>query len=79
MRNLMVEYKTEHSFGAAATMEGFPEFAAIYDRLRTSEILEYEEKSRISKNSGGGRIQRTVPSKASGKYETGAERIQRTE
>ena len=44
MRNLMVEYKTEHSFGAAATMEGFPEFAAIYDRLRTSEILEYEEK-----------------------------------
>ena len=44
MRSLMVEYKTEHSFGAAATMEGFPEFAAIYDRLRTSEILEYEEK-----------------------------------
>ncbi len=44
MRDLMVEYKTEHSFGAAATMEGFPEFAVIYDRLRTSEILEYEEK-----------------------------------
>ena len=44
MRSLMVEYKTEHSFGAAATMEGFPEFAAVYDRLRTSEILEYEEK-----------------------------------
>lgn len=44
MRSLMVEYKTEHSFGAAATMEGFPEFADIYDRLRTSEILEYEEK-----------------------------------
>lgn len=44
MRNLMVDYKTEHSFGAAATMEGFPEFAAVYDRLRTSEILEYEEK-----------------------------------
>lgn len=44
MRELMIEYKTEHNFGAAATMEGFPEFAAIYDRLRTSEILEYEEK-----------------------------------
>lgn len=44
MRDLMVEYKTEYSFGAAATMEGFPEFAVIYDRLRTSEILEYEEK-----------------------------------
>lgn len=44
MRDLMVEYKTEYSFGAAATLEGFPEFALIYDRLRTSEILEYEEK-----------------------------------
>lgn len=44
MRSLMVEYKTEHSFGAAATMEGFTEFADIYDRLRTSEMLEYEEK-----------------------------------
>lgn len=44
MRDLMVAYKTEYSFGAAASMEGFPEFAAIYDRLRTSEILEYEEK-----------------------------------
>lgn len=40
----MIEYKTEYSFGAAASMEGFPEFAAVYDRLRTSEILEYEEK-----------------------------------
>lgn len=40
----MIDYKTEHSFGAAPNMEGFPEFAAVYDRLRTSEILEYEEK-----------------------------------
>lgn len=40
----MIDYKTEHGFGAAASMEGFPEFAAVYDRLRTSEILEYEEK-----------------------------------
>lgn len=40
----MINYKTEHSFGAAASMEGFPEFAVVYDRLRTSEILEYEEK-----------------------------------
>lgn len=44
MVDLMILYKTEHSFGAAANMEGFPEFAAVYDRLRTSEILEYEEK-----------------------------------
>lgn len=44
MIDQMINYKTEHSFGAAANMEGFPEFAAVYDRLRTSEILEYEEK-----------------------------------
>lgn len=44
MVSRMVEYKSEHGFGAAASMEGFPEFAVVYDRLRTSEILEYEEK-----------------------------------
>lgn len=44
MVSRMVEYKTEHGFGAAASMEGFPQFAVVYDRLRTSEILEYEEK-----------------------------------
>ena len=44
MVSRMVEYKTEHGFGAAASMEGFPEFAVVYDRLRTSEILEYKEK-----------------------------------
>lgn len=40
----MNQYKVEHDFGAPATMEGFAEFALVYDRLRTSEILEYEEK-----------------------------------
>lgn len=40
----MTTYKMEQNFGAAASMEGFPEFAAVYDRLKTSEILEYEEK-----------------------------------
>ena len=25
-------------------MKGYPEFAAVYDRLRTSELLDYEEK-----------------------------------
>lgn len=44
MVSRMVEYKTEHGFGAAASMEGFSEFAVVYDRLRTSEILEYKEK-----------------------------------
>ncbi len=40
----MLEYKTAHDFGAPATMAGFPEFAAVYDRLRTSELLNYEDK-----------------------------------
>lgn len=40
----MNQYKTEHDFGAPATMEGFAEFDIVYNRLRTSEILEYEEK-----------------------------------
>ncbi len=44
MINVMVSYKTEHDFGAAPSMEGYPEFADVYERLRTSELLQYEEK-----------------------------------
>lgn len=51
MVDRMIQYKTEHNFGAPASMEGFPEFAGIYDRLRTSEILEYEEKVESARKS----------------------------
>ena len=44
MVNAMVEYKTEHDFGAAANLDGFPEFEAVYERLKNSELLDYEEK-----------------------------------
>ena len=44
MVDQMILYKTEHDFGAAASMAGYPEFEAVYERLRTSELLEYEEK-----------------------------------
>ena len=44
MINAMVEYKTEHDFGAAASLEGFSEFEAVYERLKNSELLDYEEK-----------------------------------
>lgn len=44
MVGAMNRYKAEHDFGAPATLEGFPEYAGVYDRLRTSELLEYEEK-----------------------------------
>ena len=40
----MIEYKTEYNFGAAPNMQGYPEFEAVYERLRTSEVLEYEDK-----------------------------------
>ena len=44
MINAMTEYKTEHDFGAAASLEGFPEFEAVYERLKNSELLDYEDK-----------------------------------
>lgn len=44
MVDCMIQYKTAHDFGAAASLEGFPEFAAVYDRLKHSELLEYEGK-----------------------------------
>ena len=44
MINAMIQYKTEHDFGAAPSMEGYPEFEAVYDRLKTSELLNYEGK-----------------------------------
>ncbi len=44
MVNAMAAYKTEHDFGAAASLEGFPEFEAVYQRLKNSELLDYEDK-----------------------------------
>lgn len=44
MIDIMVSYKTEHDFGAAPSMEGYPDFAEVYERLHTSELLSYEEK-----------------------------------
>ena len=51
MQSRMIEYKTEYNFGAAPTMAGFPEFEAIYERLRTSELLDYEEKVQSARQS----------------------------
>ncbi|MDO4961152.1 MAG: SbcC/MukB-like Walker B domain-containing protein [Eubacteriales bacterium] len=44
MIDVMITYKTEHDFGAAPSLDGYPEYAAVYDRLKTSELLEYEGK-----------------------------------
>ena len=56
-------------------MKGYPEFAAVYDRLRTSELLDYEEKVETARTGGRGGVPGTVPGQASGKYETGPGRI----
>lgn len=44
MEKSMVEYKTAHGFGAAATLEGYPDFEAELIKLRNSELLSYEDK-----------------------------------
>lgn len=44
MKGWMGEYKTAHDFGAAATMEGYPDFEAEYLKLKNSELLQYEGK-----------------------------------
>lgn len=51
MSRIMIVYKTEHDFGAASNMDGYPEFAAVYERLRTSELLDYEEKVQSARTS----------------------------
>lgn len=44
MTDCMVEYKTAHDFGAAATLEGYQDYEAEYLKLKNSELLSYEEK-----------------------------------
>lgn len=44
MVELMRSYKVAHDFGAAASLQGYPEFQAEYDKLKNSQLLSYEEK-----------------------------------
>lgn len=44
MIEVMIQYKTEHDFGAAPSMEGYVDYANVYERLKNSELLDYEEK-----------------------------------
>lgn len=44
MENSMVEYKIAHSFGAAPTLAGYPDFESELIKLKNSELLSYEEK-----------------------------------
>lgn len=49
MTSAMYDYKTAFDFGAAATLEAYPEYAAVQERLVNSELLNYEEKVRKAK------------------------------
>ena len=51
MKDTMVEYKTAHDFGAAATIEGYPDFEVEYVKLKNSELLQYEEKVESARQS----------------------------
>lgn len=44
MQQAMNAYKVAHDFGAAATLAGFPEFQGEYEKLKNSQLLDYEEK-----------------------------------
>lgn len=44
MISAMRAYKIAHDFGAAESLTGFPEFLAEYEKLKNSQLLEYEEK-----------------------------------
>ena len=44
MIDAMRAYKVAHDFGAAESMAGFPEYRAEYDKLKNSQLLEFEEK-----------------------------------
>ena len=51
MKDTMVKYKTAHDFGAAAAMEGYSDFEAEYVKLKNSELLQYEEKVELARQS----------------------------
>ena len=44
MTEAMAAYKTAFDFGGPASLEAYPEYGAIYDRLVHSELLTYENK-----------------------------------
>lgn len=50
MIRAMQAYKSAHDFGAADSLLGYPEFAAEYDKLKNSQLLEYEEKVYRARN-----------------------------
>jgi hypothetical protein len=51
MKDIMMEYKTAHDFGAPASIEGYPDFEQEYLKLKNSQLLQYEEKVESARQS----------------------------
>lgn len=51
LRDKQYEYKSEHDFGAEATLEGVYYFIEELNKLKGSEVLNYEEKVQNAKKS----------------------------
>ena len=49
MTDSMNRYKSEHDFGASASEAGYGAFFSEYDKLKNSQLLEYEEKVYVAK------------------------------
>ncbi|MGX8703735.1 MAG: SbcC/MukB-like Walker B domain-containing protein, partial [bacterium] len=50
MVRLMRQYKAEHDFGAPETLEGYKEFLSEYNKLKHSQLLEFEDKVYRARN-----------------------------
>ncbi len=49
MKEAMSRYRSAHDFGAADSLEAYPEYNAEYDKLKNSRLLEYEDKVRSAR------------------------------
>ncbi|MDO4804680.1 MAG: SbcC/MukB-like Walker B domain-containing protein [Lachnospiraceae bacterium] len=50
MVNLMRAYKAAHDFGAPESLAGYPDFLAEYEKLKNSQLLEFEDKVYRARN-----------------------------
>ncbi len=46
---LMAEFRSNHQFGAPVTMEGYEIFNEHYQKLKSSELVEYEDKVQLAR------------------------------
>ncbi len=47
----MIRFKSDHDFGGEPSLRGYPVFEEVYNKLKSSELLSYEEKVRKARES----------------------------